>query len=139
MVVFTSSRRKFGADAYGVSGFCECCSQGSGVGGFVNADAIGKTGEDVQKAKNFLVGLRSKQIGLISNNTVRTTGLITSIGGPDQTYRPLGTSDLNPIRYAYPGVHNPGSYDLWIQFQFKGKTNLVCNWSRQIQINSSLP
>jgi len=116
-----------------------------GVGGFVNVSK--GSGDDVSSAKNFLVSLNPRQYYYaITNDShvspgVATTVLITSVGGPDKNYLPLGvnTEDLNPIRYAYPGVHNPGSYDLWIQFQFKGKTNLVCNWSRQIQINSSLP
>jgi prepilin-type N-terminal cleavage/methylation domain-containing protein len=109
-----------------------------GVAGFINCTKGG--GEDGTSAKNFLAGLSSKQIGSVSNNTVANTViLITSIGGPDVAYQPLGVSGLNPFRYVYPGVNNPGSYDLWVQLVINGKTNLICNWSRQVIINSPLP
>ncbi len=51
----------------------------------------------------------------------------------------MGVQDLNPWRYVCPGTNNPGSYDLWIQLSIAGKTNLICNWSKQIQIGSPLP
>ena len=57
----------------------------------------------------------------------------------DDAYQPLKAPGLNPFRYVYPGVNNPSSYDLWVQLVIGGKTNLVCNWSRQVQINSPLP
>ena len=117
-----------------------------GVGGFVNSSKGG--GEDDIKAKNFLPGLKQNQIqtGMTNNsqppynnNIYPTTALITSVGGPDQNYQPLNASGVNPFRYVYPGTNSPGSYDLWVQLVVKGKTNLVCNWSRQVIINSPLP
>ena len=109
-----------------------------GVGGFVNCTK--GSGEDGSIAKNFLPSLSSKQIGAVSNNSVANTALLaTSIGGPDLAYQPLGISGLNPFRYVYPGVNNPSGYDLWVQLVISGKTNLICNWSRQVQINSPLP
>ena len=70
--------------------------------------------------------------------------LIASVGGPDQTYQPLGLPDLNPWRYNSSNpTNNPGSYDLWMQLSIGGTTNsqtiLICNWSKQVQINSPLP
>jgi len=98
------------------------------------------SGEDDTKAKNFLSGLRQKETyTYLTNNLIPTTALVTSVGGPDATYQPLGASGLNPFRYVYPGVNNPGSYDLWVQLVINGKTNLICNWSRQVIINSPLP
>jgi prepilin-type N-terminal cleavage/methylation domain-containing protein len=109
-----------------------------GVGGFINCTK--GTGEDDLKAKNFLSGIRQKDVySPVSNNLVATTVLVTSVGGPDDNYKPLSASGLNPIRYVYPGVNNPNSYDLWVQLVISGKTNLVCNWSRQTLINSPLP
>jgi prepilin-type N-terminal cleavage/methylation domain-containing protein len=109
-----------------------------GVGGFVNCTK--GSGEDGAVAKNFLPSLSSKQIGAVSNNSVANTALLaTSVGGPDIAYQPLGLSGLNPFRYVYPGVNNPGGYDLWVQLVINGQTNLICNWSRQVQINSPLP
>ena len=109
-----------------------------GVGGFVNCTKGGS--EDAALAKNFLSGLSAKQLNYyVTNNTVQTTMLITSVGGPDDSYKPLNASGLNPFRYVYPGVNNPNGYDLWVQLVIKGQANLICNWSRQVQINSPLP
>ena len=44
---------------------------------------------------------------------------------------------MNPWRYAYPGTNNPGSYDLWVQLDIAGNTNLICNWTKQVQINNT--
>ncbi len=110
-----------------------------GVGGFVNCTK--GAGEDDLKAKIFLSGLRQKQIATGVSNTVvpNTTIIVTSVGGPDDSYKPIGGVSLNPFRYVYPGVQNPNSYDLWVQLVIKGKTNLICNWSRQVIINSPQP
>jgi len=109
-----------------------------GVGGFVNCTKGGA--EDGTLAQNFLSGLSSKQINTVSNNGVaNTVMLVTSVGGPDTAYQPLGVAGMNPFRYVYPGVNNPGGYDLWVQLVISGQTNLICNWSRQVQINSPFP
>lgn len=110
-----------------------------GVAGFINCGS--KTGdENTPAAKNFLPGLSSRQIsGSVSNHTVNTIMLITTVGGPDASYQPVGVQGVNPFRYVYPGVNNPSGYDLWVQLVINGQTNLVCNWSRQVQINNALP
>ena len=47
---------------------------------------------------------------------------------------------MNPWRYnSSSPTNNPGSYDLWVQLSIGGKTNLICNWSKQVQINNPLP
>jgi len=113
--------------------------QAFGVGGFMNC---GKPsgGEDASVAKDFLSDLRPNQIARISNN-VAVTVLITAVGGPDTAYLSLGpgSSGINPWRYVCPGTNNPGSYDLWVQLSISGKTNLICNWNKSVQINSPLP
>jgi len=111
-----------------------------GVGGFVNCTKGGGGAEDAATAQNFLSGLSARQVKTsVTNNGVATTIIATSVGGPDDRYQPLNTSGLNPFRYQYPGVNNPGSYDLWVQLVISGQTNLICNWSRQVLINSPLP
>jgi prepilin-type N-terminal cleavage/methylation domain-containing protein len=106
-----------------------------GVGGFVNSTK--GSAEDLQAAQNYLPGLSTKQYNFpTTNNGVQTTILVTSVGGPDDTYQPLGLIGINPIRYVYPGVHNPGSYDLWVQLSYKGKLYLVCNWNKNVQVNT---
>jgi prepilin-type N-terminal cleavage/methylation domain-containing protein len=112
--------------------------QAYNVGGFVNCTKGGA--EDGTVAQNFLSGLSSKEImSSVTNNGIATTILVTSVGGPDLAYRPLNAAGINPFRYVYPGVNNPGGYDLWVQLVISGQTNLICNWSRQVQINSPLP
>jgi prepilin-type N-terminal cleavage/methylation domain-containing protein len=112
-------------DAFGVGGV-ENCTQGGG--------------EDGISAKNFLPGLKQNQFyNLVTNefngDKVPTTVLITSVGGPDDGYRPLGAAALNPFRYNSTNpTNNPGSYDLWIDLRIGGKTNRISNWSRQVQI-----
>jgi type II secretory pathway pseudopilin PulG len=110
-----------------------------GVGGFMNCSKPG-AGEDAPAARNFLPGLKPNQIGATTINGVAVTNLVGSVGGPDATYKPLGQPGLNPWRYySSSPTNNPGAYDLWIQLSMGGKTNLICNWSRQVQINSPLP
>ena len=109
-----------------------------GVGGFINCSK--GSGEDAQVARPFLRDLKPNRINqYVTNNGIQTTMLVTSVGGPDQAYKPLNASGLNPFRYAYPGTNNPGSYDLWVQLVISGKTNLSCNWNKQVLINSPLP
>jgi hypothetical protein len=106
--------------AYGVSGFINC-TKGSG--------------EDAVLARNFLLGLKQNRYSLlITNNNIQTAQLITSVGGPDQNYQPLGVSGLNPFRYHVPGTNNPNSYDLWVDLVIGGKTNRISNWSKTYQI-----
>jgi len=110
-----------------------------GVGGFVNCTKPGGD-EESAKAKNFLPGLKPNRIGTSLTNGVSVANLITSVKGPDANYVPIaGAPDVNPFRYTYPGTHNPNSYDLWVQLVISGKTNLICNWSKQVQLNSPLP
>jgi prepilin-type N-terminal cleavage/methylation domain-containing protein len=110
------------------------------LGGFINCTKPGAS-EDSKPAINFIHELKPNQTGTVSNanNTVQFTILLGSVGGPDSTYQPMKASGLNPWRYVSPGVNNPTSYDLWIQLVIGGKTNLICNWSKEVQINNPLP
>jgi len=116
----------------------------TGVGGFVNCTKP-NGGEDASAARNFLPDLKPKQFWPQPGftNTGATEGvnlLICSVGGPEVTYQPLGQQDRNPWRYnSSSPTNNPGSYDLWVQLVIGKQTNLVCNWTKQVQINSPLP
>jgi prepilin-type N-terminal cleavage/methylation domain-containing protein len=111
-----------------------------GAGGFVNCNSANKSGENSQAAKTFLANLKPLQVGTNAVNGVAVTMLLGSVGGPDKTYMPLNIPDLNPWRYnSSSPTNNPGAYDLYIQLVINGKTNLVCNWSKQVQVNSPLP
>lgn len=112
-------------NAFGAAGILNC-TRGSG--------------EDAVQAKDFLPGLKPNQIASVTaGGGVTVSNLITSVGGPDDTYQPMGEMHVNPIRYLYPGTNNPDRYDLWVQLVISGKTNLVCNWSHSVKINSPLP
>ena len=38
---------------------------------------------------------------------------------------------MNPWNYVLTNpTNNPGSFDLWMDVSWSGKTNRVCNWSR---------
>lgn len=109
-----------------------------GVSGFMNCNKGGGD-ESAPRGQNFLPDLKPTQIATWKTDAVDVAKLlVVSVGGPDQDLKPLGAAfpGVNPWRYAYPGTHNPGSYDLWVQLDISGTTNLVCNWSRQVQINN---
>jgi hypothetical protein len=112
-----------------------------GVGGIINCSKGAVGAEDYVPAKVFLPGLKANQIKTVTNppssgnNAVAI--LVSSVGGPDASYQPLGGPNINPWRYnSVDPTNNPGSYDLWIQLRINGKTNLICNWSKQVQINN---
>jgi len=109
-----------------------------GLAGFVNCSKF-NAGADSQPARNFIHELKPRQTGPATNNGVGITILVGSVGGPDVTYMPLHAPNLNPWRYVSPGTNNPTSYDLWIQLHIGGKEYLVCNWSKEVQINNPLP
>jgi prepilin-type N-terminal cleavage/methylation domain-containing protein len=109
-----------------------------GVSGFVNCSH--GAGEDAVLARNLLPGLKANQWGVYTNptTTVGSAILVTAVGGPDPSYKPLGVPNLNPWRYnSVNPTNSPGTYDLYIQLVIGGKTNLISNWSKTVLINNS--
>lgn len=108
-----------------------------GVSGFMNCSKPG-SGEDATRAQNFLPSLRPNQISAAYTNSSDVHPfklLVASVDGPDITYQPMGVSGVNPWRYNCSNpTNNPGGYDLWIELSIGGKTNLICNWNKQVQI-----
>lgn len=111
-----------------------------GTSGFMNCNKPGGD-ESTARAQNFLPGLKPRQIAtLYTNGNDSVNILVASAGGPDPTYRPLNMQNVNPWRYNSSNpTNNPGSYDLWVQLVIAGKSNLICNWDKQVQINSPWP
>jgi prepilin-type N-terminal cleavage/methylation domain-containing protein len=115
-----------------------------GVSSFMNCSRTGVGQEDTLPAESFLPALKPGQIAFnaFGNNIV---GILCAPANGDPTYQPLpGVTTLagrnaNPWRYAYPGINNPKTYDLWLQIVVGGKTNLICNWKDTPQINAPLP
>ncbi len=103
-----------------------------GTSGFMNCNKPGSD-EAAAHAANFLTELNTNEFSAVSANGVTVNLLVTSVGGPT----PVGQTDANPWRYSYPGTNNPGSYDLWVQLVIAGKTNLVCNWTKTVEINNN--
>jgi len=113
-----------------------------GVNGFMNCNRP-NADESAPSARDFLPDLKPDQIPTLKTNATDVVKiLVASVGGPDPTYQPLGPGkrDMNPWRYnsANP-TNNPGVYDLYVQLQIAGKKYLICNWSKEVQINSPLP
>ena len=110
---------------------------GTGVGGFMNCNKPGGD-ESAQPARNFLPDLNTNQISAVTISGTLVNLLVTPLGGPAGAYAPLGQAPgVNPWRYTYPGTNNPGSYDLWIQLVIGENTNLICNWTKQVQVNNN--
>ncbi len=111
-----------------------------GVSGFMNCSKPGAD-QSVRQGQNFLPDLKPNQFAtLYTNGPDVVNVLVASVGGPDGNYKPLGLQDANPWRYnSSSPTNNPGAYDLWMQLDIAGSTNLICNWSKQPQINSPLP
>jgi prepilin-type N-terminal cleavage/methylation domain-containing protein len=126
----------------GASSITNVPSVFAGATGILNATK-GNGGEDAAAAVPCLSGMSSKMLGTFSTNGYTVRVLVTSVGGPDEAHlaglAAKGFSG-NPFRYVYPGVKNPAGYDLWVQLVIKpGTTNLVCNWSSTIQVNTADP
>jgi len=117
-----------------------------GVSGLLNSGVTNSLAgrEDARVARSFLPDLRQSQLAMNGSGVVI---LGYSFGGPDASYQPApGYTNLvngtyaNPWRYnAANPTNNPGSYDLYVQLVLGGTTNLVCNWSKEVQLNNPLP
>jgi prepilin-type N-terminal cleavage/methylation domain-containing protein len=117
-----------------------------GVGGFINCTTTNSP-EDAPKARDFLPDLKPNQIGSVTNGLPGPNNyanlIVSSIDWPTATNAPISGAQTHNNSWRYNSsspTNNPGAYDLWLQIVIKpGQTNLVCNWSKQVQINSPLP
>jgi prepilin-type N-terminal cleavage/methylation domain-containing protein len=125
-----------------------------GAGGILNSTK--GSGEDAVSSKNFLSDLKPNRVGTAlmhgAAGDVYVNMLVTSVGGPDDAYLPVGTKGVNPFRYKAPSPtnNNPNSYDLWVELSM-GATNygnttgnganvrLISNWAKGSQENSQMP
>jgi len=113
-----------------------------GVNTFMNCNK--GSGDDAIPAKTFLAGLKAGEIASNSVPSGAYTFIVTAANS-DSVYTPMpGVYSLagrpaNPWRYVCPGTNNPNSYDLWVQVFVGNKTNLICNWASQPEINVPKP
>ena len=106
---------------------------GNKVSGFVNVTKGG--GDDVQSAKNFVVGLRPNQYLDVVNNGVTGTVLGMLEKGPLMLNDSTGGKSINPWRYVSTNpTNNPGHFDLWVDLIIGGKTNRISNWSQKPEL-----
>jgi prepilin-type N-terminal cleavage/methylation domain-containing protein len=99
------------------------------VGGFVNAST------DPSQVKNYFAAAnKSARTGKVVTNGVTVTVVGVVIQGPIQlpttnyqTISPWFYNSSNP-------TNNPGSYDLWMDVYYSGKTNRISNWSQNPQL-----
>ena len=110
---------------------------GSGVAGFVNCTK-GAGGDDSAAAQKFFgASLTPGQYGFATNSGVRFGLLTCSLTWPVNLGDLIpGSPGLNPFRYnSSSPVHNPNSFDLWVDVIVGGKTNRFCNWNADYLVN----
>jgi prepilin-type N-terminal cleavage/methylation domain-containing protein len=100
-----------------------------GVGGFLNSSA------DSTEVQNFCptIGKSSRTASFkVPASGVTYTLFCISLKGPPQT-NPIDGKvfELNVWNYVSTNpTNNPGSYDLWMDVLYGGKTNRISNWSK---------
>jgi prepilin-type N-terminal cleavage/methylation domain-containing protein len=104
------------------------------IGGFINSSA-----DPSSPPQNFFGGgLRTSQYLITSTNGNNVTVLGVPVSGPISldaapgTTQPIGA--INPWHYNYSHpTNNQGTYDLWMDVKYGGKTNRISNWSKDPQ------
>jgi prepilin-type N-terminal cleavage/methylation domain-containing protein len=112
-----------------VPGFKATFGGNTKLTGFMNSSKPG-AGDDTPNAVRFLTGLKPAQYLAVSVTGVGTwTALGVSMSGsPD--YPGASSGDIIPYGYnSSSPVHNPKSFDLWVDIIVNGKTNRISNWS----------
>jgi prepilin-type N-terminal cleavage/methylation domain-containing protein len=105
---------------------------GPKVAGFVNVSR--GSGDEAQRARNHLVGLKPDQYLEIEYNPGQKRGVVLGlrVKGPYMLLSPTNDVAINPWRYdSSSPTNNPGTYDLWIDVTLGGKTLRINNWSKK--------
>ena len=101
-------------------------------GAFPGNKGFFNSSEDASEVKNFYPTIRSSQYVRDPGNPDAIVLVVPAKG-------PKGTN-FNPWRYvvakpnaqpndAYP-TNNPGSYDLWAEVEYGGRTHVIGNWKK---------
>jgi prepilin-type N-terminal cleavage/methylation domain-containing protein len=111
---------------------------GGRVTGFMNCTK-GAASDEGQPAKPFLNNIKSAAIAQLQP-VAGSDKMFVFAAKPDWPSDPnfpiAGNATVNPWRYVSSSpAHNRESYDLWIDVIISGKTNRICNWSKQVLIN----
>ena len=64
------------------------------------------------------------------------TASVTNVWqGTNGALASAGASKINPWRYnSSSPVHNPKSFDLWVDIPVAGKINRISNWNKQYEV-----
>jgi len=105
---------------------------GAGVSGFVNCTPAGG-GDEGRFATPFLNGLKPGQIAALPTDP-NVKFIVCSVPSPNTaSLGYLGAGTLTPFYYNSTNpTNNPSTYDLWVDVMIAGKTNRICNWTREI-------
>jgi prepilin-type N-terminal cleavage/methylation domain-containing protein len=100
------------------------------VSGFVNASP------DASQVQNFFGATgKSARTGHVTNGVPNTVFTVfgVPVSGPVQ-FRTTNGATISPWFYNSSNpTNNPGSYDLWMDVFYSGKTNRISNWSQNPQ------
>ena len=107
---------------------------GTKVDGFVNVTKEGAA-DDSKVAQKFLNNLRTDQYTIVTT-PVRFGVLVCPVPWPANLGEIIpGVPEANPWRYnSSSPVHNPKSFDLWVDVVAGGKTNRISNWNQQYEV-----
>jgi prepilin-type N-terminal cleavage/methylation domain-containing protein len=91
-----------------------------GLTGIVNAGEKTARAEDDNRMYPILKNLKPDQIGSVAQDTISLVVPIDSPTGPRPT----------PWKYlrGANAVHNPESFDLWVEIKVRGQTRIIGNW-----------
>jgi prepilin-type N-terminal cleavage/methylation domain-containing protein len=84
------------------------------VSGFINCNAV------AEDAQNFFQNVRGSQL-MTNASGVKFLGVLTK--GPSGNFSPWGYNSSSP-------VHNPETFDVWVDVIVNGKTNTFGNWKQ---------
>ncbi len=100
-----------------------------GIAGFVNS-VRGAVGEDSVGARSFVREFKHGRTAELPNKAkILTCSVVWPTSNP---WQPTGEPGLNPFRYRSSNpTNNLGGFDLWVDVIVAGKTNRVCNWSKE--------
>jgi hypothetical protein len=105
-----------------------------GMDGFINT-----SGDTNSPARNFYEGLKASQYLNVGSGNNQYTVLGVPVSGTIElspSTAGIGIDHyINPWHYNYSHpTNNTGSYDLWMDVKYGGKTNRISNWSKDPQV-----
>ena len=101
---------------------------------FANSSTKAHGTDETGAPMSFLKNLRTPQVGELVSPNIKI--LVCSVRLPSVSpSSPISGSTLNPWRYISTNpMHNPGSYDLWVDLVIGGKTYRIGNWNKQPEV-----